>query len=98
MYMMIVMDLKMMIKEYEPPVEDIWIEEDKEIVMLKKAIASLSPADRIIFCMYAEYASLRKVGKELGVSTSTVYKQIKIIKDQIKEWCNNNYPNNKMFK
>lgn len=95
MYMM--MDVKMMIKDYEPPTEDIFCEEDNEIIMLKKAVQALEPADKIIFCMYCEYASLRKVAKSLGVSTSTVYKQIKIIKNQIKDWCNNNYPNNKMF-
>lgn len=91
------MDIQMMIKEYEPPVENIWTEEDEEIIMLKKAVQSLSPADRIIFLLYAEYGSLRQVGKELGVSHTTIYKQIKIIKDQIREWCNNNYPNNKIF-
>ena len=91
------MDIQMMIKEYEPPVEDIWTEEDEEMIMLKKAVASLSPADRIIFLLYAEYGSLRQVGKELGVSHTTIYKQINLIKSQIKDWCNNNYPNNKMF-
>lgn len=92
------MDIQMMIKEYEPPTEDIWTEEDEEIIMLKKAVQSLSPADRIIFLLYAEYGSLRQVGKELGVSHTTIYKQIKIIKDQIREWCNEHYPNNKSFK
>ena len=91
------MNIQMMIKEYEPPVEDIWTEEDEEIIMLKKAVQSLSPADRIIFLLYAEYGSLRQVGKELGVSHTTIYKQINLIKSQIREWCNNNYPNNKMF-
>jgi RNA polymerase sigma-70 factor (ECF subfamily) len=91
------MDIQMMIKEYEPPVEDIWTEEEDEMIMLKKAVQSLSPADRIIFLLYAEYGSLRQVGKELGVSHTTIYKQINLIKSQIKDWCNNNYPNNKMF-
>lgn len=91
------MDIQMMIKEYEAPVEDIWTEEDEEIIMLKKAVQSLSPADRIIFLLYAEYGSLRQVGKELGVSHTTIYKQINLIKSQIREWCNNNYPNNKIF-
>ena len=90
-------DVQMMIKDYEPPVEDIWTEEEDEMIMLKKAVQSLSPADRIIFLLYAEYGSLRQVGKELGVSHTTIYKQINLIKSQIKDWCNNNYPNNKMF-
>lgn len=91
------MDIQMMIKEYEPPVEDIWTEEEDEMIMLKKAVQSLSPADKIIFLLYAEHGSLRQVGKELGVSHTTIYKQINLIKSQIKDWCNNNYPNNKMF-
>lgn len=91
-------DVQMMIKDYEPPVEDIWTEEEDEMIMLKKAVQSLSPADRIIFLLYAEYGSLRQVGKELGVSHTTIYKQINLIKAQIREWCNEHYPNNKSFK
>lgn len=90
-------DVQMMIKDYEPPVEDIWTEEEDEMIMLKKAVQSLSPADRIIFLLYAEYGSLRQVGKELGVSHTTIYKQINLIKMQIREWCNEHYPNNKSF-
>ncbi|MEF2919933.1 MAG: helix-turn-helix domain-containing protein [Acutalibacteraceae bacterium] len=90
-------DVQMMIKDYEPPVEDIWTEEEDEMIMLKKAVQSLSPADRIIFLLYAEYGSLRQVGKELGVSHTTIYKQINLIKTQIREWCNEHYPNNKSF-
>lgn len=51
------MDVKMMIKDYEPPTEDIFCEEDNEIIMLKKAVQALEPADKIIFCLYCEYAS-----------------------------------------
>lgn len=90
-------DVQMMIKDYEPPVVDIFTEEDGEMIMLKQAVQALPPADKIIFLLYCEHGSLRDVGKELGVSHTTIYKQINLIKSQIKEWCNNNYPNNKMF-
>lgn len=90
-------DVQMMIKDYEPPQVDIFTEEEEDMIMLKQAVQALPPADKIIFLLYCEYGSLRDVGKELGVSHTTIYKQINLIKSQIKKWCNNNYPDNKMF-
>lgn len=43
----------------------------------------LEQSDRIILALYAEYQSLRKVAKILGVSRTTITKQIKMIKNQI---------------
>ena len=57
-------DVQMMIKDYEPPVEDIWTEEEDEIIMLKKAVQSLSPADRIIFLLYRSYEALSSAFKK----------------------------------
>lgn len=89
--------MMMIIKDYEPPKLDIWTDEDEDMIMLKQAVQALEPADKIIFLLYSEYGSLRKVAKELNLSVTPIYKQIKIIKEKIKDWCNNNYPNNKMF-
>lgn len=89
-------DLKMMIKDYEPD-DSIFSDEEPNIIMLKKAIQNLNPADKIILLLYAEYGSLRKTAKELNVSHTTIFKQINLIKEQIKEYCNNKYPNNNMF-
>lgn len=86
-----------MIEDYKPN-DDLFSEEDSEITMLKHAVEKLNPADKIIFLMYCEIGSLRKVGKELGVSAGTIFKEIRRIKELIKEWCNNNYPNNNLFK
>jgi transcriptional regulator of aromatic amino acid metabolism len=92
-------DVQKMIKDYEPPQVNIFTEEDEEMIMLKQAVQALPPADKIIFLLYAEYGSLRQVAKELGgISHTTIYKQIKIIKNEIKEWCNEHYPNNNIFK
>lgn len=91
-------DVQMMIKDYEPPQVDIFTEEEEDMIMLKQAVQALPPADKIIFLLYCEYGSLRDVGKELGVSHTTIYKQINLIKSQIKKWCNEHYPNNKSFK
>lgn len=86
-----------MIEDYKPN-RDIFNDEEEDITMLKEAVENLKPADKIIFLLYCEYGSLREVGKELGVSHTTIYKQINIIKDQIREWCKIHYPNNIIFK
>ena len=65
MYMIIQMiDLKMMIKDYEPD-DSIFSDEEPNIIMLKKAIQNLNPADKIILLLYAEYGSLRKTAKRI---------------------------------
>ena len=65
--------------EYKPD-NSRWREDSDDVLMLKEAVSNLSDADRIIFVMYAEYGSLRKVGKQLGVSHSIIYKNIMRIK------------------
>ena len=74
--------LKTIIKEYEPD-NSIWSEDNELIDKIKRAVQNLDDADRIIFILYCETGSLREVGKKLGVSHSTVYKEIKRIKQQI---------------
>jgi transcriptional regulator of aromatic amino acid metabolism len=91
------MDIQMMIKEYEPDIS-LFTEDDETMIILKQAVQALPPADKIIFLLYAEYGSLRQVGKELSVSHTTIYKQINLIKEQIKGWCEEHYPNTKIFK
>lgn len=68
--------------DYKPD-ESIWREYDDDMLLLKQAMDSLEDADRIIFVLYAEYGSLRKVGKKLGVSHSIIYKNISRIKRQM---------------
>lgn len=89
---MILNNLNLVMDSYKPD-ESIWREYNDDILMLKRAMNNLSDADRIIFVMYCEYGSLRKVGKKLGVSHSIIYKNITRIKNQmydyIKANCNN---------
>ena len=83
-------------EDYEPD-DSIWREYDDDILNLKQAMDSLSDADRIIFVLYAEYGSLRKVGKQLGVSHSIVYKNIRRIKTEMLGWIKENTENDDLI-
>lgn len=89
---MILSNVTKVLEDYKPD-EGIWREYDDDMLYLKRSMDALSDADRIIFMLYCEYGSLRKVGKILGVSHSIIYKNIKRIKeemyDYIKTNCNN---------
>lgn len=88
---MILSNLKRVMEDYEPD-ESIMREYDDTILILKKALQSLDDADRIIFVLYCEYGSLRKVGKQLGVSHSIIYKNISRIKKEIYGYIKSNCP------
>jgi DNA-directed RNA polymerase specialized sigma subunit len=75
-------DLNLIMNDYKPNYS-IFSEDEHKMFLIKKALLKLSEADRIIFILYAELGSLRKTGKALGVSHTTAYKQIKMIKEQI---------------
>lgn len=85
-------NINVVMNEYKPD-ESIWRDYDDDVLILKRAMDCLSDADRIIFVLYCEYGSLRKVGKQLGVSHSIIYKNIMRIKkkmyDYIKTNCDN---------
>lgn len=70
------------IKEYEPD-NTIWNEDNELVDKIKRAVQKLDDAEKIIFILYSEHSSLREVGKILGVSHSTVYKEINKIKKKI---------------
>ena len=82
---MMLNNLNAVMDEYKPD-ESIWREYNDDMLLLKKAIENLSDADRIIFVMYSEYGSLRKVGKQLGISHSIIYKNISRIKKEIYDY------------
>jgi hypothetical protein len=82
---MILKNLKRVMEDYEPD-DSIMREYDDSILILKKALQNLDDADRIIFVLYCEYGSLRKVGKQLGVSHSIIYKNISRIKKEIYDY------------
>lgn len=79
-------NLKEINEEYKIE-EDIFTDYDWDYIKLIKIIESkLTTAEQIIIKMYAELASVRKVGQILGVSQSTAYLEITRIKNKIKEW------------
>ena len=82
---MILSNLNKVMDSYKPD-ESIWRDYDDDMLLLKRALDNLNDADRIIFVLYAEYGSLRKVGKKLGVSHSIVYKNISRIKKEIYDY------------
>lgn len=89
---MIIQNLNRVMEDYQAD-ESIWREYSDTVLNIKQAMDALSDADRIIFALYCEYGSLRKVGKQLGVSHSIIYKNIRRIKLQMLEWIKNNTDN-----
>lgn len=83
-------------EDYEPD-ETIWREYDDTVLYFKKAMESLEESDRIIFVLYCEYGSLRKVGKRLGCSHSIIYKNIRRIKLQMLDWLKENCDNQELI-
>ena len=74
---------KKIINEYNFKELDIFDEDDNRLIYAKQAIKQLSQSDYIIILLYAELGSLRKVGKELGISHTIVYQEIKRIREEI---------------
>lgn len=62
---------------------DIMCEDSQKVRVAKLAVGMLDEADRIIWCLAMDQESSRKVGKILGVSHSTVLKQLTRIKAEI---------------
>ena len=63
--------------------DDPMCEDSQKLRLAKMALQRLSTSDRIIFTLYLDQASSRKVAKLLGCSNSTVLKQVARIKDDI---------------
>ena len=76
-------ELRSIVKEYEynpDPMND----EDERSLAIKEAMTHLPDADRIIWCLYMELQSSRKLGALLGgVSHSTILKEVTRIRDEI---------------
>lgn len=76
-------ELHRIMKDYEYD-DDIMNMEDERSLAIKKAMTKLPEADRIIWCLYMELASSRKLGKLLGgISHSAILKEVSRIKLEI---------------
>lgn len=62
----------------------IFNDEDEKIRRVKQVIMTeIDPVDRVLFLMYTDYGSLRKLGAHFGVSHTTLAKEIRRIKQEI---------------
>ena len=72
--------LKKIYEDYEPdPLKD-----TEEMYALKMSIKNLPVGDRAMMLLYADLGSIYKVGSLLRVHPTTVYSNIKRIKNELK--------------
>jgi DNA-directed RNA polymerase specialized sigma subunit len=90
---MMMENVEKMIEMYKPSTDIFDETADDEMNIYKEAVQILPPADKIIFLLYTEKQSLRAVAKVLGVSHTIVAKEIKKIRQKIKEYVIQTYPN-----
>jgi len=75
-------DIDKILEDYKPD-NSLFSEEDEDINKIKNKIYSLPEPEKRIILMYAELGTLRKLGTQLGVSTSSAYLKIKDIRNKI---------------
>lgn len=79
-------ELRNIMSQFEPDM----LTDSEEIYRYKEAIQNLEKSDAIIFSLYAELASERKVAELLGVSITPIHKTLTRIKKEILEETNDN--------
>jgi DNA-directed RNA polymerase specialized sigma24 family protein len=63
---------------------DIFSDEPERVALLKEIIATrLNEVDRTIILLYADCQSTRKLGKRMGMSMMTVWRELQRIKKEI---------------
>ena len=75
-------ELKNILEQYKPDM----LRDNEEFYNYKEAMAHLDKSDQIIFSLYAELESERKVAELLGVSRSPIHKIITTIRKKILEY------------
>ena len=73
--------LKKIYEDYEPDA----LNDTEEMYTLKDSIKSLPVGDRVMMLLYADLGSIYKVGELLHVHPTTVYSNLKRIKETLKE-------------
>lgn len=79
-------ELRNIMAQFEPDM----LTDNEETYKIKEAIQHLEKSDSIIFSLYAELESERKVAEMLGVSRSPIHKILTKIKQQILTETNDN--------
>ena len=75
--------LKRIYEDYEPDA----LSDTEKMYTLKEAIKSLPVGDRVMMLLYADLGSIYKVGELLHVHPTTVYSNLKRIKETLKKQC-----------
>ena len=75
--------LKKIYEDYEPDA----LNDTEEMYALKEAIKGLPVGDRVMMLLYADLGSIYKVGELLHVHPTTVYSNLKRIKEMLKKQC-----------
>ena len=75
--------LKKIYEDYEPDA----LNDTEEMYALKEAIKGLPVGDRAILLLYTDLGSIYKVGELLHVHPTTVYSNLKRIKETLKKQC-----------
>lgn len=73
--------------EHDP---DVFNPEPPRTRRMKAAIERLPEADKAIIRLYAELESLSKLGRMLGVSKDTAWKEVRRIREKVLEMMNEN--------
>ena len=76
-------NLKKIYEDYEPDA----LNDTEEMYALKEAIRDLPVGDRAILLLYTDLGSIYKVGELLHVHPTTVYSNLKRIKETLKKQC-----------
>ena len=77
--------LKKIYEDYEPDT----LNDTEEVYALKEAIKGLPVGDRVMMLLYADLGSIYKVGELLHVHPTTVYSNLKRIKETLKNKAKN---------
>lgn len=76
-------NIKRIMEDYEP--KGMWSEDGEEMDRLKEAIWNLPEVEKRVILLYTDLQSYRRVGRYLGVSSTTAFNLIKKIKEKILE-------------
>lgn len=85
-------DVKTICQDYRITESD-YMELDDEQLKLKEAINSLPASDYVMFCLYTELASERKLAKMLGLSRTPISRELRRIRGIIIDYLENNGKN-----
>lgn len=85
-------EIRNIMEQFKPDI----LTDSEEMYILKESMQKLQKSDQIIFALYAELESERKVADLLGVSRSPIHKALTKIKEEIlKNTQNNDFENKK---